>query len=73
MYLSCREDEESVVMFNPPARSYTLGVKGGGWENHTLSLGIARKCSLVKRGFLVVQHYDHDLDVLRYHGRPACS
>ena len=24
----------------------------------------------MKRGFLLVQHHDHDLDVLRYHGCP---
>jgi len=73
MYLLCREDEESVVMFNGRVRSYTLGLSGGGWENHTLSLGIERKYSPVKRGFLLVQHYVHDLDVLRYHGRPESS
>jgi len=29
MYLSCREDEESVVMFNGCVRSDTLGLRGG--------------------------------------------
>jgi len=60
-------------MFNGPVRSYTLRLRGGVWENHTLSLGIERKYSAVKRGFLLVQHYDHDLDVLRYDGRPDSS
>jgi len=73
MYLSCREDEQSVEMLNGRVRSQTLGHKGGGWENHTLSLGIERKYSTVKRGFLLVQHHDHDLDVLRYHGRADSS
>jgi len=54
MSLFCRKDEESVVMFNGRVRSYTLGLRGGGWENHTLSLGIERKYSPVKRGFLLV-------------------
>ena len=45
----------------------------GGWYNHTLSLGIERKHSPVKRGFLLVQHYVHDLDVLRYLGHPESS
>jgi len=48
MYLSCREVEESVVMFNGRVRSFTLGLRGAGWENHTLSLGIERKYSPVK-------------------------
>jgi len=73
MYLLCCEDEGSVVMFNGRVRSYTLGHRGGVWENHTLSLGIERKYTTVKRGFLLVQHYHHDLDVLRYHGRPDSS
>ena len=29
MYPSCGEDEESVVMFEERARSYTLGLMGG--------------------------------------------
>jgi len=29
MYLSCREDEKSVVMFNGRVRSYTVGLRGG--------------------------------------------
>ena len=70
MYPSCGEDEESVVMFEERVRSYKLGLMGWGWYNHTLSLSIERKYSPVKRGFLLVQHYDHDLDVLRYHDRP---
>jgi len=37
--------------------------------NHTLSLGIETKYSAVKRCFLLVQHYDHELNVLTYHGR----
>jgi len=45
----------------------------GGRENHTLLLSIERKYSPVKRGFLLVPHYDHDLTVLRYHGRPDSS
>jgi len=45
----------------------------GGYVNHTLSFGIERKYSPVKRGFLLVQHYDHDLDVLRDDGRPNSS
>jgi len=28
MYLSCRKDEESVVMFNERVMSYTLGLRG---------------------------------------------
>jgi len=73
MYLSCREDEESVVKFNGRLRSYTLGLRGEGRENQTLSLGHERKYSPVKRGYLLVQYYDHDLDVLRYQGRPDSS
>ena len=46
---------------------------GGGCENHIILLGIERKYLPVKRGVLLVQHYDHDLDVLRYHGRPDSS
>jgi len=29
MYLSCHEDEESVVIFNRHVRSYTLGLRAG--------------------------------------------
>jgi len=57
-------------MFNGRVRSYMLGLMGGDCENQTLSLGIERTYVPVKRGFLLVQHYDHDLDVIRYHGRP---
>jgi len=46
---------------------------GGGWRNHTLSLSIERQYSLIKRGFQLVQHYYHDLNVLRYHGHPGSS
>jgi len=46
---------------------------GGGWENHTLSLSIDIRYSPVERGFLLVQHYDHDLDILRYDGYPDSS
>ena len=73
MYLSCCEDEESLVMFNGCVWSYALGLRRGGWVNHTLSLGIERKYSLVKRCFVLVQQHDHDPDVLRYHGRPNSS
>ena len=52
MYPSSGKDEEFVVMFKGCVRSYTLGLRGGGgWYNHTLSLGIERKYSSVKRGF----------------------
>jgi len=57
-----------VVMFNGCVRSYTLGLRGGGWENYTLALGIERKYSPVKRGLLLLQHDNPDLDVIRYHG-----
>ena len=39
MYPSCGEDEESVVMFEEPVRSYTLGLIGG--------VGIIKYYSLV--------------------------
>ena len=62
-----------MVIFNGRVRAYMLGLRGGGWENHTLPLGIERKYSPLKRGFLQVQHYDYDLDVVRYNGRPDSS
>jgi len=39
---------------------------GRGGEIHVLSLGIERIYSTAKRGFLLVQHYVHTLDELRY-------
>jgi len=60
-------------MFNVRVRSYTLGLRGGGWKNHRLLLGIERQNSPVKRGVLLVEHYDYDLDILKYHGRPDSS
>ena len=73
MYLSCHEDDESLVMFNGCVRSYTLGLRGTvGKITHYHSV-LKNSYSPLKRGFLLVQHYDHDLDVLRYHGRPHSS
>jgi len=63
MYLSRCEDFESVVMFNGGVRSCIVRLMGD-WENQTLSFGIQRKYWPIKRGFLLVQHYEHDLDVL---------
>ena len=36
------------------------------WGDHILSLSIERIFSPPKRGFLLVQHYVHTLDKLRY-------
>jgi len=48
-------------------RSYTLRLLGvRGCEIQVLSLGIERIYSTAKRCFLLVQHYVHTLDELRY-------
>ena len=70
MYPLCGEDEESVVMFKGRVRSYTLGLRGEVAVITDYRSVLKGNIRLRKGVILLVQHYDYDLDVLKYHDPP---
>ena len=60
-------------MFNGRVRYYTLELRWGVGRITHYHLVLKKKYSLLIRGFLPVQHYDVDLYLIRYHGRPDSS